>query len=164
MARPSKALQRFVELYVNGPAHVQGQWNVCANAAGMREPPERADPMVRRMVEEAGGVVAESDPPPRTALDPLERVLGRVDEGIPWKVIRADLADVIRSVANGEVQARAAQVAMLKYVIEKAEKEAETEEQVHSVIVLPVVGLNAELRIDEQWMAKIKSMETPADE
>jgi hypothetical protein len=164
MARPSKALLKFAELYVNGPAHVQGQWEVCANAAGMREAPLRSDPMVRRIVMEQGGVVLEQDQPPQKPLDQLEQLLAKHDEGIPWKQIRSKLTEVIEAVANGTVLARASQVSMLQFVIKKAEEAAKDESVVHNVIVLPTQGQAHEMKIDDKWLQKIKDMETPNEE
>lgn len=165
MARPSNALREFANLYVNGPVHIRGQWDVCANAAGLLEPPERANPMVRRLVQEAGGVVAATDAPPMVPATPLdlEELFAETDKGIPWKQLRSKLTDVIRSVADGTVRATAAQNSMLQFIIKKAEEEAADEDEVSNVIVLPTQGSNQTFTIDKEWMRKIKSLETPQD-
>src|SRR4051812_1513261 len=98
MARPSNALKRFAELYVNGPEHIRGRWDLCANGAGLKEIPNRDDVMVRRMVEEAGGVVVPIDPPERDPLAGLVDLELAADVGIPWKEIRSKLVSTIRSV------------------------------------------------------------------
>ena len=166
MARPSKALLRFVELYTQGPTHMLGQWDMCANGAGMKEVPLKSDPMVRRMIEEAGGIVLDVDVKPETEVkvDALEAVLGGGFEGIPWAQLRSELTDVIKSIASGTTQARAAQVQAIQLIIKKAEDEAKEQEVVHSVIILPTQGVGAEMVIDEEWIAKIKRMEVKEEE
>lgn len=163
MARPSNALKRFAELYVNGPEHIRGRWDLCANGAGMKEIPDRDDVMVRRMVEEAGGVVVPIDPPEHNPLAGLVDLELAADLGIPWKEIRGQLVQTIRSVATGELKASAAQVAMLKEIIKKAEEQNAEEEEIRSVVVLPTQGSAAEMKIDEKWMKRIQEMETKAD-
>ena len=167
MGRPSKALERFVQLYVSGPDHIRGQWAKCAYAAGMKEPPTRDDPMVRRKIEAAGGVVAQEDgvTPQHAQLGELERLLSDAETGaIPWRKLRAMLTPIIQSIAEGTVQARTAQVQMLRLIIEKAEKQAAEEEQVHGVVILPVQGTGASMTVDQLYLEKLKQLEEASEE
>lgn len=166
MARPTKGLAEFVELYVNGPDHLRGQWEACANGAGMKQVPSRDDVMVQRKIEAAGGTIPKVDaPPPQVQqANVLEAVLGGEFEGIPWKQLKGELANVIKSIASGQVQARAAQIQAIRLIIEKAEAEAKEEEVVHSVVVLPTQGTGAQMSIDEEWLRRMMQMEVPKDD
>lgn len=167
VARPSKALLRFVELYTNGPDRIKGQWDLCANAAMLPEPPDRNNKTVRMLIERAGGVVLQQDMPPTpdSNLSKLEQVLTLGEaEVIPWRKLKSELTNVIRDIATGVIQARASQVQVLRLIIEKAEQAAAEEEEVHSVVVVPTQGSNAGLTIDEEWMRKIKNMAAAQDD
>jgi hypothetical protein len=150
MARPSNAQRKLVELYVNGPAHLKGSWHKCAIAAGYDEAPEQ-DEIMHRMVEKAGGILLAD-----AELDELAYVLQAGEDGsIPWGELRSKLASVIQSVANGQVKASAAQVSMLKFVIERAEKQASDDDTSSNVIVLPTQGTEGHLRIDDRWRKQL---------
>jgi 4-aminobutyrate aminotransferase-like enzyme len=132
----------------------------------MREPPERTNTVVRNLVQELGGLVAPEDAPRTgTSIEELEKIFAEAEEGtIPWRKLRAMLTPVISSIADGTTQARAAQVSMLRLIIEKAEKQASEEEQVHGVVILPVQGTGATMTIDQQWVEKLKQLEQEADD
>lgn len=171
MARPNRKLEKFVELYCEGSAACRGDWEKSAYGAGMSKPPDRNDPMVQRMIADRGGVTATPEmvrppkvEPPVAPLAGLENLPLLAEGGLPWRMMRDALKDVIVSVASGTVKATASQVAMLKEIIKKAEEQAAEEDEVRYVVVLPTQGSGAEMRIDEQWFQKIKAMETPADE
>lgn len=164
MARPSKALAKFIDLYVNGPDHLRGQWDMSANAAGMKAVPSRDDVMVQRMVTEAGGgIIPKADPlPPQVqSTEALEAVLSGGFEGIPWKQLKSELTAIIKSIASGQTQARASQIQAIRLIIEKAEAESKDDAVVHSVIVLPTQGSGADMEIDAEWMRRIMAMEVP---
>lgn len=174
MPRPSNALREFVRLYTTGPDHLKGQWEKCAVAAGMKYTPKQDDVMVQRMIKAAlPALVAPPvltpvpEPAPITPaiLGALEGLVGTLEEekGIDWKRIRGVLQDTIESIATGEVRPTAAQVAMIKYVTEKAELQAKKDDTVTSVVVLPTQGTGAETVIDEQWMKRIRKLEGPGD-
>lgn len=174
MPRPSNALREFVKLYTTGPDHLKGQWEKCAVAAGMKYTPKPDDVMVQRMLRMAGPPL-EAPPRPEpipvapapvpAILGELEAVVGVLEEekGIDWKRIRSVLQDTIESIATGEVRPSAAQVAMIKFVTEKAELQAKKDDTVTSVVVLPTQGTGAETVIDEQWMKRIRKLEGPGD-
>ena len=163
---------KFVELYTSGPKHLKGRWDVCAYAAGLKEPPPRDNSevgvMLRRMVEGLGGLWLPEgyDPPagptPSAQLAQLEQVLeGDSDgEAIDWKKIRAVLSATIRSIATGEIRGTPSQVAMVKFVTEKAEAQSVQDEITHKVVVLPTQGTGAEMRIDAKWLERLAQLET----
>lgn len=164
MARPSNNLRKFVELFVDGPMHMRGQWEMCANGAGMTSTPDPNDPMVRRLIETAGGRVPDPNAPV-PAVDQLaafeEALAADADGGkVDWKQIRALLPKVMKAIATGEIRGTPSQVAMVKYIAEKAEAQAEGEEEIHNVVVLPTQGNDASLRIDEEWMQRLRNLET----
>lgn len=154
MARPSLALKRFVELYVNGEEHTRGQWEVSANGSGLREMPDPNDPMVQRMIKEAQELGGEKPP-----VDELENLLEGGFEGIPWTELKNKLTNVIQSIASGKTQARAAQIQAIQLIIKKAEEEAKESEVVHNVLILPTRGTDATMKVDDEWIAKIMAME-----
>lgn len=155
MARPSLALKRFVDLYVNGEEHTKGQWEISANGAGLKEPPDPNDPMVQRMIKAAGGLGSVSKPP----VSELEDLLEGGFEGIPWQKLKDKLTNVIQSIASGKTQARAAQIQAIQLIIKKAEEEAKESEVVHNVLILPTRGTDAGMKVDDEWIAKIMAME-----
>lgn len=167
MARPSNNLRKFVELYVDGPMHMRGQWEMCANGAGMTSVPDPNDPMVRRLIETAGGKVPDPNsavavPVPADQLAAFEEALAADADGgrVDWKNIRRLLPSVMKAIATGEVRGTPSQVAMVKYIAEKAEAQSEGEDEVHNVVVLPTQGSGADLHIDEEWMQRLRNLET----
>lgn len=155
MARPSNKQRSFVKLYVSGPDGVRGDWLACAKACELDPPPSQDDVMIARLIE------AEVPAPKvRSPLSDLEKLFKEGERGIPWRDLRAKLVQTIESVADGTVQARAAQVSMLRLIIEKAEQQGKQEDSVHSIVVLPHQGEKAEMGIDAEWLAKLKSLET----
>jgi len=163
MPRPSNTLRRAVTLYVNGPQHLRGDWLKCSIAAGAQVELPRNEQAVS-LVRKAGGeleLAPEPEPEPEQAAQPDAPDIGSLvvaatEGGIPWTELRDKLADTIRSVANGTVKASAAQVSMLKFVIEQAEKQAAQDDATSNVIVLPTQGEWGETRIDDKWRRALK--------
>lgn len=182
MARPSKALLKFVELYVMGPAALRGGWTRCSIAAGMTEEPNRLDPMVRRLIQESGGVVISaedeakllaereaemlavaSEPPTVDAM--IDSLTIAREAGVPWTDLRKRLSMAIEGIAKGEVRATAAQVSMIKTVLEEAKKEAaDVERGARSVILLPVQGEAETVQLDETLRQKVEATEGQNEE
>ena len=146
MARPSNKQRRMAELYVSGPEFLKGKWEECAIAAGLSPSPPQDDPTLVMLIEKAGGTPPGREPP--AAEDLLAELLTANEGGIPWSAMRDKLTDVMASVANGTVRATAAQVSMLKYIVEQA-KDQGTTDKVLNVVLLPVQGAGATLRFEE---------------
>jgi hypothetical protein len=174
MARPSNAQRRFAELFVSGPDYVRGQWQQCAVAAGMKDVPPLTDNMLRRLIEAIGGQPPEvpdanlqaakaaaeavaaaaaaakaAEPPADDTPDPIAQLELARELGLPWAEMRNKLKDVIESVANGSVRASAAQVTMLKYIIEQAKADVASNELTLGVVLLPTQGKAATLELDK---------------
>lgn len=164
MARPSNAARKFAELYVNGPAHIVGQWEMCANAAGMKEIPSRDDTMIRRLVEELGGVVAPIDAEPEIAIDLEALAAAAADGTIPWSEMAKQLTIVMSTIASGKVKASAAQVSIIKHIIAEAKATSATDDTVNNVILLPVQGGGATATLDPVWQARIDAAKEPVSE
>lgn len=148
MARPSNKQRRMAELYVNGPAGVQGVWETCALAAGLQPVPAPDDPTMAMLIAKLGGTPPSSEAPPPDETDFITELLTAKEQGIPWSKLRDKLSDVVKSVADGSVRATAAQVSMLKYIMEEAKGQGETDKVVN-VVLLPVQGAGATLRFEE---------------
>lgn len=106
----------------------------------------------------------EPQPEPAPVDDAFEAQLGVLmaaeQAGIPWSELRNSLTDVIRAVANGTVRATAAQVSMIKHVIEQAKTaEQDGKAQVRNVVLLPVQGAGANLTFAEAARARVAALE-----
>jgi hypothetical protein len=161
MARTSKKQIRMAELYVNGPEFLRGKWEECAIAAGISPTPPIDDPHIRTQVEALGGAMPSEQPlGGETETDKLlADLLTAKEQGIPWSQLRDKLSAVVESVASGTVRATAAQVSMLKFVVEQAKIEGGTE-KVLNVVLLPTQGVGATLRFEEMARLKVKAHET----
>ena len=148
MARPSNKQRRMAELYVNGPPGVKGEWATCAVAAGLDPCPPTDDPTLVMLIGKLGGTAPLSDPAPEEGPDFIADLLTAKEQGIPWSALRDKLSAVVESVAKGEVRATAAQVSMLKYILEEAKNTGETDKALN-VVLLPVQGAGATLRFEE---------------
>lgn len=80
-------------------------------------------------------------------LDPIAALAAAADLGLPWAQMRDKLQDVILSVANGTVRATAAQVSMLKYIVEQAKADASSSERILGVVLLPTQDTGANMRL-----------------
>lgn len=135
---------------------------MCSNAAGMPSIPERSDPIIRRLVKEAGGVVAEIDAPAPTeqSVSALEGLLDASEAGIiPWEILKAELTNTIRSIAKGETKASPAQLGAIKMILEKANEAAQADDEIRGVVILPVQGSGADMKIDDDWLKRMRALE-----
>lgn len=149
MARPSNKQRRMAELYVNGPAFVAGKWQESAIAAGLDPTPSQDDPTLAMLITKLGGTPpGQSSPEEGEAPDFIAELLVAKEQGIPWSALRDKLSDVVESVAKGTTRATAAQVSMLKYILEEAKSQGDTDKTVN-VVLLPVQGAGATLRFEE---------------
>jgi hypothetical protein len=117
--------------------------------------------MVRNMIEDAGGTVVAPAGPARSADDAIAELLTAKEDGVAWAELQGKLTEVIEGIAKGDVKASAAQVSMVKYVLDQA-KQAEKGERdgVRNVILLPVQGSGEQLQLDPERRAQLKAAET----
>lgn len=185
MAPPRKALQKFVQLYTAGPEFIRGDWAKCSVAAGLKTPPDRDEPLVCRLIDEARAKmkpppepepepepIAEPEPQPEPEPepepaepvapvdDPLAGLEIATEAGIPWTELKSRLTRVIEGVAKGEVKATAAQVSMIKEILAQSKEEAAASQRgARGVILLPVQGAGEGARLDEQMRQQIRANE-----
>lgn len=160
MGKPSNKLRRFVALYTD--SSLKGKWAECAVAADLDPAPDPTDAMVRNMIEKAGGEPAPEPTAGEQADDAIAELLAANESGIPWGQLRDKLTDVIGAVATGKTRATAAQVSMLKYIVEQA-KEAGANAAVQNVILLPTQGAGASLRLDELMRLQLREREAKVE-
>lgn len=155
MARPKKptTAKQFATLYVNGPVGVKGNWEKCEDALGVKI---ELNQEIREAIISEGGFIDNVMPvvkPDLTNVEEFNLDLSKFDYSSAktdddWKRVAKDLDSTIKGIADGSIKANAAQVAVVKYIMDRAYGKLSAKEDSvampSGVIILPALGERSE--------------------
>lgn len=142
-----KSAANFANLYVRGPKGLQGEWESCERAIGVEFAID--DPDVRDAIIKEGGhpesVPKVPDVPELASLPDQLAKADTVSNG--WTKLADSLGDTIEAVAKNQVKATAAQIAIIKHILDRAYGRVTASAQEKLVpaglLILPTLGERA---------------------
>lgn len=165
---------QFASLYVHGPKGIRGNWEACERQIGKKVSNIQE---VREAILAEGGSLGEVDKMPPAPeefgigedvldLSKYTEVSEDADEN-EWKKLAKELESTIREVAKGEIKASAAQIAIIKHVLERAYgRIGQKDDSVAAagVIILPALGERSEMFICPVCSTRIEKLHPRKEE
>lgn len=147
---------RFIKLFLNGPEGVRGNWSAAAREAGFKERPSRKNPILMRLLEEAGRST--------TALETMGPMPAE-DDAEGWKVLAERVKPIMRDAALGLVALDPQQRMVIKEIIDRAEgkvgqQKADTTQGPY-VVVLPTLGSGKGLALCDDCVKRLGGLVVP---